>query len=102
VAPESLVARETTVRSYSALASPVAWDPSENLDVVTPAGLVAEGFESDSGTRGGCEGLSDDALGSFVSGHTPRLPLEAGLGVSKEVCFSAVGAVHLSLASESA
>jgi hypothetical protein len=28
VVRESLLARETTVRSYSALASPVVWDPS--------------------------------------------------------------------------
>jgi hypothetical protein len=37
----------------------------ENLNVIAPAGLVAKGFQSDSGTRGGGEGLSDGALRSF-------------------------------------
>jgi hypothetical protein len=47
---------------------------------------MEERFESDSGTGGGGEGLSDDALGSFVSGHTPWFPLEADLRVPEDVC----------------
>jgi hypothetical protein len=56
---------------------------SQNLDVIASAGLVAARFESDQGTRGGGEGLSDDTLGSFLPGHTPRLHLKADLGVPK-------------------
>jgi hypothetical protein len=68
---------------------------SDYLDVVAPAGLVAEGFESDLGAGSGGEGLSDDVLGALVAGHTPWLPLEADLGVPKEVGLAAVGAVSL-------
>jgi hypothetical protein len=75
---------------------------SDCLDVVAPAGLVAKGFESDSGTGGRGKGLSDDVLGSFVSGHTPQFPLEGDLGVSEEVCLSTVGAVRLPLPREGA
>jgi hypothetical protein len=47
----SLLARETTVRSYSALASPVAWDPSRVITWMSLRLLVRwQGFESDSGT----------------------------------------------------
>ncbi|GFZ44305.1 hypothetical protein JCM24511_02027 [Saitozyma sp. JCM 24511] len=74
----------------------------EYLDVIAPAGLVAEGFKSDSGTRGRGKGLSDDALGSFVPGHTPRLSLEADLGVHEEVCFSTACAVGLPLTGKGA
>jgi hypothetical protein len=35
----------------------------DDLDVVTPASLVAEGLESDPGPGGGGEGLIDDARG---------------------------------------
>ncbi|GFZ49949.1 hypothetical protein JCM24511_07352 [Saitozyma sp. JCM 24511] len=38
---------------------------------------TAEGFQSDSGTRGRGKGLSHDVLGSFVSGYPPEFPLEA-------------------------
>jgi hypothetical protein len=36
-------------------------------------------IKSDSSAGGGGKGLSDDALRTLVSGHTPRLPLEADL-----------------------
>jgi hypothetical protein len=45
--------------------------------------VVAEGFEPDSGARVGGKGLSDDALGTRMPGHTPRLPLKADLGFPK-------------------
>jgi hypothetical protein len=67
----------------------------DDLEVVAPAGLVAKGFESDLGARGGGEGLADDTHGTLVAGHTPRLPLQAGLGVPKEVGLTAVAAVGL-------
>jgi hypothetical protein len=69
---------------------------SNDLDVVAPAGLVAEGLKPDSGAGSGGEGLSDDALGTLVQGHTVRLPLKTDLGVPEEVCLTAVGAIGLS------
>lgn len=54
-------------------------------------------FEPDSSARGGGKGLSDDAIGTFGPGQAPRLPLETDLGLAKEVCFSAVGAMGLTL-----
>jgi hypothetical protein len=75
---ESLLARETTVRSYSALASPMGLGPKErdDLDVIAPAGLVAEGLKPDSSAGGGGKGLADDALGALVSGSTRRLSID--------------------------
>jgi hypothetical protein len=66
------------------------------------ADVVAEGFKSDSGTRGRGEGLSHDVLGSFVSGYPPEFPLEADLGVTEEVCLSTVCAVRLPLTGKGA
>jgi hypothetical protein len=63
---------------------------------------VAEGFKSDSGTRGRGKGLSHDVFGSFVSGYPPELSLEAGLGVTKEVCLSTACAVGLPLTGKGA
>jgi hypothetical protein len=45
--------------------------------------------------------LSDKALGSLVTGHTPRLPLETDPGVPEEVCLTAVGAMGLPFTSKS-
>jgi hypothetical protein len=64
--------------------------------------LVAEWAKPDSSAGGGGKGLSDDALGTFVMGHTPRLPLKADLGMSKEVRVSAVGAMSLAFTSQGA
>jgi hypothetical protein len=96
---ESLLARETTVRSYSALASPMGLGPKErdDLDVIAPAGLVAKGLKLDSSAGEGGKGLSYDALGTFVPGHTPRLPR-----VSKDVCLDAAGAMGLTFTRQNA
>jgi hypothetical protein len=58
---------------------------------------MAERLKPDSGTRGGGKCLSNDALGTLVPGHAPRLAVKADLRVLffKDVCLTAVGAMSV-------
>jgi hypothetical protein len=70
-----LLARETTVRMYSAFGQSRGLGPDErgDLDVIASTGLVAKVLEL-SGTGSGGKGLSDDTLGTLVPGHKTKLP----------------------------
>jgi hypothetical protein len=71
-----LLARETTVRMYSAFGQSRGLGPDErgDLDVIASTGLVAKVLEL-SGTGSGGKGLSDDTLGTLVPGHKTKLPV---------------------------
>lgn len=82
VALGSLLTRKITVRSYPALAKPMAGGPTrtDDLEVIVPAYLVAGRLKPHSSEGGGGKGLFDDASGDVVPCHLPGLPLETDLG----------------------